>query len=68
MTVDHVTLRDDALVRTDAPGLLARLWGTLVERQRTRRMHAEADALDDRMLRDIGITRYDLSRARRFIP
>jgi uncharacterized protein YjiS (DUF1127 family) len=68
MTAHQAACRDDSLVRTDAPGLLTRLWSSLVERQRTRRIHAETGALDDRMLRDIGLSRYDLARARRFLP
>ena len=65
MTADNATCRNDALVQRDAPGLLARLWSNLVERQRARRVHAETNALDDRMLRDIGVTRYDLACRRR---
>ncbi len=65
MTADNAAYRHDALIRTDAPGLLARVWNNLVERQRARRMHAETNALDDRMLRDIGVTRYDLASGRR---
>jgi uncharacterized protein YjiS (DUF1127 family) len=66
MTFEHATYHARPL--RQAPSLLGRLWATLVEHQRARRMHAEAHALDDRMLRDIGLSRYDLGHSRRIIP
>ena len=75
MTFEHTLYRDDAFIGPRAatepaprPPLLARLMTYLADRQRVRRTQLDIDKLDDRVLRDIGLTRYDLARTRRFIP
>ncbi len=71
MTFEHTIYRDDAFVGPRAaadpaprPTLLARLLTHLADRQRVRRTRLDIDKLDDRVLRDIGLTRYDLARTR----
>lgn len=52
--------------RETAPGIATRVWLALaafVERHRARTLMAE---MEDRMLKDIGITRSDIDRAARF--
>jgi uncharacterized protein YjiS (DUF1127 family) len=41
----------------------ALLWRRMRDRRATRRAIAELEAMDDRALRDIGLTRFDLRRA-----
>ena len=75
MTFEHTIYRDDAFVGPRAAAepaqrlpLLARLMTYLADRQRVRRTRLDIDKLDDRVLRDIGLSRYDLSHTRRIIP
>lgn len=46
--------------RTARPEIVSRLWARFRRRQRLARAAAELSALDERMLRDIGLTPFDV--------
>jgi uncharacterized protein YjiS (DUF1127 family) len=55
--------------RAGATALLARLWSRILHRRRVMRNRADWQTLDDRTLRDIGLSRYEVDIiARRGLP
>ena len=55
--------------RPGAMALLARLWSRILQRRRVMRNRADWQTLDDRTLRDIGVSRYEVDIvARRGLP
>jgi uncharacterized protein YjiS (DUF1127 family) len=44
--------------------IVGRLWSRIRQQRESRRMRATWEMIDDRTLEDIGISRYDLERAR----
>jgi uncharacterized protein YjiS (DUF1127 family) len=61
---EHTNFVCRATWRTSTTSILAGLWSRILRQRETRRIKAAWEMIDDQTLKDIGISRYEIERAR----